>query len=85
MHDCLYERYMGIDSKHVVRQWNLGDIWETVSGNDLVLLLISDAAQVCFASMVLNLTLCLFCFDNCLVLPEVTLLSLSSLAQPIYM
>jgi len=26
----------------------LGDIWETVSGSDLVLLLISDAAQVCF-------------------------------------
>lgn len=25
----------------------LGDIWETVSGSDLVLLLISDAAQVC--------------------------------------
>lgn len=24
----------------------LGDIWETVSGSDLVLLLISDAAQV---------------------------------------
>ena len=26
----------------------LGDIWETVSGSDLVLLLISDSAQVCF-------------------------------------
>lgn len=26
----------------------LGDIWETVSGSDLVLLLISDAAQVYF-------------------------------------
>ena len=24
----------------------LGDIWETISGSDLVLLLISDAAQV---------------------------------------
>lgn len=28
----------------------LGDIWETVSGSDLVLLLISDSAQVCFFS-----------------------------------
>jgi ketol-acid reductoisomerase len=26
----------------------LGDIWETISGSDLVLLLISDAAQVNF-------------------------------------
>ena len=33
----------------------LGDIWETISGSDLVLLLISDAAQVC-----LLITLCEF-------------------------
>ena len=26
----------------------LGDIWETVSSSDLVLLLISDSAQVCY-------------------------------------
>jgi ketol-acid reductoisomerase len=26
----------------------LGDIWETVPSSDLVLLLISDSAQVCF-------------------------------------
>lgn len=25
----------------------LGDMWETISGSDLVLLLISDSAQVC--------------------------------------
>lgn len=33
----------------------LGDIWETVSGSDLVLLLISDAAQVCRLSHILVL------------------------------
>ncbi|XP_060668666.1 ketol-acid reductoisomerase, chloroplastic [Ziziphus jujuba] len=32
----------------------LGDIWETVSGSDLVLLLISDAAQVCLMSVALG-------------------------------
>ncbi len=29
----------------------LGDIWETVSGSDLVLLLISDSAQVCWFAL----------------------------------
>ena len=31
----------------------LGEMWETISGSDLVLLLISDSAQVCVAAILL--------------------------------
>ena len=46
----------------------LGDIWETVSGSDLVLLLISDAAQVC--SMFTSCTVSCAFFCICILLPD---------------
>jgi hypothetical protein len=54
----------------------LGDIWETVSGSDLVLLLISDSAQVRFmlaSCMISSFLLLDACLDSAAFMDGVTL------------